>query len=104
MHLGVFQAWNGEFGDSFLVLFFLGETNGRLGGDAAGFSWGEVSRGGGGAAMGRWQFGGLGAICGLRVGTIKLPSMPEPYQLHFIALKLKAQTVYPNSNTVEVTA
>ena len=55
---GVFQAWIGVFGDSFLVLFFLGETNGRLGGGAAGFSWGEVSRGGSGAAMGRWQFGG----------------------------------------------
>ena len=55
---GVFQAWNGVFGDSFLVLFFLGGTSGGVGGDAAGFSWGEVSRGGSGAAMGRWQFGG----------------------------------------------
>ena len=43
--------------------------------------------------MGRWQFGG-GVIresnhAGIRKGTLKLPSMPlEPYQLHFIALKL----------------
>ena len=53
--------------------------------------------------MGRWQFGG-GLRVGLREGTVDVPSVPEPYQLHFIALKLKAQTVYPNSNAAEVTA
>ena len=62
--LGVFQAWIGVFGDSFLVLFFLGETSGRFGGGAADFSWGEVSRGGGVGAMGRWQFGGMGQYAG----------------------------------------
>ncbi len=55
---GVFQAWIGVFGDSFLVLFFLRETSGGVGGGAEGFSWGEVSRGGGGEAMGRGQLGG----------------------------------------------
>ena len=50
--VSVFQQRSWVFWGS--ALFSVGETKAGLRRGAAGFSWGEISRGGGGEAMGRW--------------------------------------------------